>query len=149
MAFTCNFWSRSLLKLFFIFRFIPWFFFVFFVCVACFSVCIVVVVVTWMMMVRLFFFRWKLGWVCLGIVVLVYRNFICLRLRVCECTLCECFVALLSSSSCEGSSIVYVMLCYFFFFQRFLFVCLFTSYVFFSSPFVCLLLLRRLDQVDD
>lgn len=92
---------------------------------------------------------WKLGCVGLGIVVLVYRNFMCLRLRVCECTLCECFVALLSSSSCEGSSIVYVMLCYFFFFQRFLFVCLFTSYVFFSSPFVCLLLLRRLDHVDD
>lgn len=145
MAFTCNFWSRSLLKLFFIFRFIPWFFFVFFVCVACFSVCIVVVVVTWMMLVGWF---WR-GGGSLGIVVLVYRNFMCLRLRVCECTLCECFVALLSSSSCEGSSIVYVMLCYFFFFQRFLFVCLFTSYVFFSSPFVCLLLLRRLDQVDD
>lgn len=45
------------------------------------------------------------------------------------------------------------MLCYFSssssLFQRFLFVCLFTCYVSFSSPFVCLLLLRRLDQVDD
>lgn len=31
---------------------------------------------------------WKLGWVGLGIVVLVYRNFMCLRLRVCVSVLC-------------------------------------------------------------
>lgn len=81
---------------------------------------------------------WKLGWVGLGIVVLVYRNFMCLRLRVCECTLCECFVALLSSSSCEGSSIVYVMLCYFSSFSdSCLFACLLLMFSFLLLSFAC------------
>lgn len=61
-----------------------------------------------------------------------------LRLRVCECTLCECFVALLSSSSCEGSSIVYVMLCYFSTFSdSCLFACLLLMFSFLLLSFAC------------
>lgn len=140
MAFTCNFWSRSLLKLFFlIFRFIPWF------CCFYFSVCFVWrecwVFVSWMMIEWFFclfhidFAREKILGMKLGIV------YVCV-LGVNVLLLCSVVVAVKGLVLCNA--------CYFFFLLSVILVCcLFTFLLNSSSSFVCLLLLRRLDQVDD
>lgn len=132
MAFTCNFWSRSLLKLFFlIFRFIPWF------CCFYFSVCFVWrecwVFVSWMMIEWFFclfhidFAREKILGMKLGIVYACVLGVNVLLLcsvvvAVKGLVLCNACYFFLSSFSDSCLLLVYFFVIFFFFFRLLAFV---------------------------